>query len=81
MVYGPERSGTYGGAQGIGGLDAVVTESNGATTGQVNNFFGDVLGTLSSAGSVTWFSTTLGGYGPMPARTGTGIFSVVILRL
>jgi len=43
-VYGPDVSCTYGGAQGIGGLEAVVDVSSGAKNVVLNDRFGNVLG-------------------------------------
>ncbi len=66
FVYGPDRSGGYGGAQGIGGLDAVVTENTGTVNGVTNNYFGDAL---AAPGSTTAWSSVVGGYGAMPGSS------------
>ena len=65
-VYGPDRSGIYGGAGGIGGLDAVVNSSDGSGWGSINNSFGDAVGTSSGGGGGTAWESALGGYGEMP---------------
>jgi len=43
-VYGPDKSGTYGGDQGIGGLDNEVDEAGGFANAPFNNYFGDAVG-------------------------------------
>jgi RHS repeat-associated protein len=73
-VYGPDKSGTYGGAQGIGGLDNEVDEANSFDNVPVNNFFGDAVGEtfaeIFGPGSYGYesytYGLTLGGYGPEP---------------
>ena len=67
-LYGPDRSGVYGGAQGIGGLETCFTENTKSSFGIVNNYFGDVVG-LMSGGHFTPYRSALGGYGPMPGST------------
>ncbi|HUB68501.1 MAG TPA: RHS repeat-associated core domain-containing protein [Candidatus Methylacidiphilales bacterium] len=64
-VYGPDRNGSYGGLQGCGGLEAMITESSGSAYGEINNYFGDAIGEMVS-GTPQWWNNTLGGYGPMP---------------
>jgi RHS repeat-associated protein len=64
-VYGPDLNGVYGGLQGTGGLEAVVMNSGGAATGIINDYFGNGVATISG-GSVTWNTTRVGGYGPLP---------------
>jgi RHS repeat-associated protein len=61
-LYGPDRSGLYGGAQGIGGLEASSDQGNRIA---INNFFGDTLGLMTSS-LFTPYTAILGGYGPMP---------------
>ena len=67
-LYGPDRSGFYGGAQGIGGLESCFDENTHASFGIVNNYFGDVVG-LMSGGSFTPYQSDLGSYGPMPGSS------------
>ena len=67
-LYGPDRSGIYGGAQGIGGLESCFDENTHASFGIVNNYFGDVVG-LISGGSFTPYQSDLGSYGPMPGSS------------
>jgi RHS repeat-associated protein len=64
-LFGPDRSGTYGGAQGIGGLEAEYDQNSGSTHGVVNNYFGDTLGLVGSAGFAP-YKSVLGSYGAMP---------------
>ena len=55
-VYGPDLSGSYGGLQGLGGLEAVVG-NDGVTRGIVNDWFGNVAGHVATAGgAMTWNS-------------------------
>ena len=67
-LYGPDKSGTYGGSQGIGGLDATFTEKIARSQGVLNNFFGDALANLTSNGPYPW-GVILGGYGAMPGSS------------
>ncbi len=67
-VCGPDTNGVYGGQNGCGGIDAVISESTGGTNAQIHNFFGDSLGNATSvtpSGTSRW-ATLLGGYGAMP---------------
>lgn len=43
LSYGPDRSGTYGEAQGIGGLESTYLENAPTSQFWINNFFGDTL--------------------------------------
>jgi len=63
-VLGPDLNGVYGGAQGIGGLEAVLPES-GAAKGVLNDFFGNNVASVQG-GVTTWNITRVGGYGPLP---------------
>jgi RHS repeat-associated protein len=63
-VYGPDISGAYGGMQGAGGLEATVRESDGVTTGLLNDYYGNSLATISG-GAVSWKPTRVNGYGPL----------------
>ena len=44
-VYGPDTSGVYGGAMGIGGLEAVIDEATGDAVGVVNDVFHNIIET------------------------------------
>jgi hypothetical protein len=46
-VYGPDLNGRYGGLQGTGGLEAVILDADGTTTGVINDQFGDGVATVS----------------------------------
>lgn len=66
-VYGPDLNGAYGGLQGIGGLDAVIDQASGDTTGIVNDFFGNCIAWIEpGTDSPTWNPCHLTGYGPAP---------------
>ncbi|MEI6417000.1 MAG: RHS repeat-associated core domain-containing protein, partial [Verrucomicrobiota bacterium] len=67
-LYGPDRSGTYGGAQGVGGLVATTAEGHDEVHGVVNNIFGDILGTTTGGVFNSW-GNVLGGYGAMPGSS------------
>ena len=36
-VYGPDLNGSFGGLQGTGGLEAVILDADGTTTGVIND--------------------------------------------
>lgn len=68
-VFGPDLNGRFGGLQGTGGLEAVILDADGTTTGVINDQFGNGVATVSGTGSgatVTWNSTRVGAYGPLP---------------
>ncbi len=72
-VYGPDRSGVYGGAQGEGGVENEIDEAGGFAYVPINNYFGDALGasyvpTVDNPGySITYgYGSALGGYGYEP---------------
>jgi RHS repeat-associated protein len=68
-VYGPDLNGRFGGLQGTGGLEAVILDADGTTTGVINDQFGNGVATVSGTGSsasVTWNTTRVGAYGPLP---------------
>jgi RHS repeat-associated protein len=69
-VYGPDLNGVYGGLQGTGGLEATIMNGTGAATGVINDYFGNGVATISG-GSVTWNTTKVGGYGPLPDSAAT----------
>ena len=64
-VYGPDLNGRFGGLQGTGGLEATILDADGTTTGVINDQFGNGVASVSG-GSVTWFTTRVGAYGPLP---------------
>jgi len=64
-VYGPDLNGRYGGLQGTGGLEATIVDASKATKGVINDNFGNGVASVASS-SVTWFTTKVGGYGPLP---------------
>jgi len=70
-LYGPDRSGAYGGAQGIGGLESTYNESTGITYDHVKNIFGDTVG-IYTDNQAALYASVLGGYGPMPGSSVNG---------
>ena len=64
-LYGPDLNGVYGGLQGIGGLEAIIRQSDGAVTPLLSDAFGNAVASLSGT-NVTWNATRVGGYGPLP---------------
>jgi RHS repeat-associated protein len=62
-AFGPDASGTYGGLQGVGGLEAVYQGLT--TTGILQDYFGNVLGGIAG-GQVSWTSNRFSSYGPVP---------------
>jgi RHS repeat-associated protein len=77
-VYGPDINGTYGGLQGTGGLEATIMDAGGTATGVLNDFFGNGVATISG-GSVTWNTTRVGGYGPLPDSAAQPLTSIIQL--
>ena len=63
-LHGPDLNGSYGGSQGIGGLEGAIRESDGLTEGLLSDYFGNGLATVSGT-IVTWGTTPLAGYGPV----------------
>jgi RHS repeat-associated protein len=71
MVYGPDLSGAYGGAQGIGGLEATISENTGTLTAVLSDSFANGVATVSKSGStfsVKWSDVKVNSYGPMPGH-------------
>jgi RHS repeat-associated protein len=64
-VHGPDLTGSYGGAQGIGGLLATVDETTGQTFGLITDYFGNCPGWTDGT-TVTWNQCRVGAYGPLP---------------
>jgi RHS repeat-associated protein len=67
-VYGPDLNGRYGNLQGIGGFEATIKESDGQSTGILNDHFGNAVAKVSGT-AVSWNATKVGGYGPLPGQT------------
>jgi RHS repeat-associated protein len=62
---GPDENGVYGGMQGVGGLEVLNISGHSAAIGVVQDYFGNVLGTIAS-GAVTWNPARFSSYGPVP---------------
>ena len=67
-VYGPDLNGRFGGLQGTGGLEATIVDAGGATKGVINDQFGNGVAAVSG-GSISWFATRVGAYGPLPGTS------------
>jgi RHS repeat-associated protein len=63
-VTGPDLNGHYGGLNGVGGLEATIQENSGTVTPVLNDYFGNVLATISGS-TANWNSVRVGGYGPV----------------
>ncbi len=71
-VFGPDANGRFGSLQGTGGLEAVILDASGTTTGVINDQFGNGVATVTGTGgsaTVTWNTTRVGAYGPLPGIT------------
>jgi RHS repeat-associated protein len=64
-TYGPDANGVYGGMQGVGGLEAIKVYGHSAATSVVQDYFGNVIGTIAS-GVVSWNPARFSSYGPVP---------------
>ena len=64
-VNGPDLNGRYGLLQGTGGLEATIVDAGGATKGVINDQFGNGVASVTG-GTVSWFTTRVGAYGPLP---------------
>jgi RHS repeat-associated protein len=64
-IYGPDLNGIYGGLNGTGGLEATILDADGTVKAVVNDAFGHGVATVAHT-AVTWVSTRVGGYGPLP---------------
>jgi RHS repeat-associated protein len=84
-VLGPDINGRYGGMHGVGGLEATVLETDGTIVPVLNDYFGNVLATISAA-TVTWNPIRVGAYGPVmgyrPATVapGTALAETLVWR-
>lgn len=67
-VYGNDLNGRFGGLQGTGGLEATILDAGGTTNGVVNDQFGNGVASVTGA-TLTWFSSKVGAYGPLPNST------------
>jgi RHS repeat-associated protein len=74
-VHGPDLNGAYGGWNGTGGLEAVLTPNPESNNGGfvikavVSDAFGNVVATVTGLGPLQraeWLTTRVGGYGPLP---------------
>ena len=84
-VMGPDLNGHYGGLNGVGGLEATIRESDGTVTPVLNDYFGNVLATISGT-TASWNSVRVGGYGPVlgyeasPLTAGTPLAESLLWR-
>lgn len=65
-IFGPDVSGIYGGAQGIGGLEAVIDASGTNSNTVLNDRYGNVLGyaPVGQASGFQWAAARFTSYGP-----------------
>ena len=63
--YGPDANGVYGGLNGVGGLESVTPNNDTATIGIVQDFFGNVIGTVNNT-TLNWSAARFSSYGPVP---------------
>jgi RHS repeat-associated protein len=63
-LYGPDLSGTYGGLNGVGGLDAVSPYLN-TFNPVISDYRGNILGEATN-GAVAWNPSRPTGYGTVP---------------
>jgi RHS repeat-associated protein len=68
-LYGPDLNGSYGGSQGIGGLEAVADTASGVITPVINDRFGNTVGVVSGGSSFEWNPAHAGAYGVLPGYT------------
>ena len=68
LVHGPDLNEAYGGAQGTGGIEAVVDPIGGTTTGVMSDAFGHTVATGSST-TANWNAVRSLGYGVQPGTT------------
>jgi RHS repeat-associated protein len=64
-TLGPDIDGTYGGMQGVGGLESINQDGFTLATGVVQDYFGNVVGVITN-GTVSWNPSRFSSYGPVP---------------
>lgn len=64
-LYGPDVNGTYGGMNGVGGLESLTPVGLSASIGVLQDYFGNVVGTINGS-AVSWNPTRFSSYGPVP---------------
>lgn len=62
-VYGPDANGSYGGLQGIGGLEAVRMEQSNEWTYVQSDLFGNVVGYKVGTSAAVWTNAEINSYG------------------
>lgn len=79
-LHGPDLSGGYGGAQGIGGCEAVIDEGTAEISPVINDFFGNTVAHVKTAGTssttddqVVWHEAQMSGYGVLPGFAVAGL--------
>jgi RHS repeat-associated protein len=66
-IHGPDLDGSFGGLQGIGGLESTIQETGNISTGILTDAFGNGVGTISGT-SLTWHPNRVGSYGALPGH-------------
>ena len=64
-TLGPDANGTYGGMQGVGGVESILQDYHITPVGILQDYFGNVLATIANS-SVAWNSNRFSSYGPVP---------------
>ncbi len=64
MAFGPDMSGRYGGAHGIGGLETITAPPFSFSTLPISDGFGNVVGTVSNS-VVRWTPSRVNLYAPV----------------
>jgi RHS repeat-associated protein len=62
-VYGPDTDGTYGGLQGIGGLEAVRVEQSNEWTYVQSDLFGNTVAYKTGTSAAVWTNAEMNSYG------------------
>jgi len=70
-IYGPDLNESFGGLQGIGGLEAIYDGDG--TTGIISDSFGHAIARSEDGLSLIWSDSSISGYGPLPGSWASSI--------
>ncbi len=76
-IYGPDLNGSFGGLQGIGGLEATIRDNGNVATGIVSDIFGNAVATVASGPTLTWNAGRTGSYGAFPHLSAASLSETV----